>query len=771
MIREPRPSALRIPNPGSSRATGRDLRPLTQGSRSVQDPVRCRLAGPAVPSRGLTSPGSAAGTMEDLAHQIVEQHVAEASQMTLMGAQTTLVGSPLFNSPPQKIQIVSTDPSLGNPHRIQVAVVRGSTCGGAAWQIVTDQQTGQKIQIVTAMETGGTPPKQFVWATADDGHGGGKLILAGTPEHGAQGGKIILASPDGLGSRQLILTTHDGSGGTPQRLQIITEQASGEHMAVLRKDDGQQRAVDPASGLLKLPVEFCVVCGDRASGRHYGAVSCEGCKGFFKRSVRKNLKYTCRGSQDCVINKHHRNRCQYCRLQKCFNVGMKTESVQCERKPIETMREKPANCAVSSDKIYIRKDLRSPMAATPTFVTDKDTSRTAGLFDSGILVSVQQPLLKNESALLMETSQGDLSTLANVVTSLANFGKGKEDSPGANTTAANTSASSASSSGELPGLDTLSNGETSLTEIAPDNQSASEITRSAAFDTLAKALNASEGGGGGEGPDGAASMTGTNSTSLQLMGANDQNLPVIEIDGPLLTDTHVSFKLTMPSPMPEYLNVHYICESASRLLFLSMHWARSIPAFQALGLCSQEGNTGLVRACWNELFTLGLAQCAQVMNLSTILTAIVNHLQASLQQDKLTTERVKVVMEHIWKLQEFCNSMSKLNVDPYEYAYLKAIILFSPDHPGLVNTAQIDRFQEKAHVELHEYMSKSYPDDPHRLARLLLRLPALRLMSSNITEELFFAGLIGNVQIDSIIPYILRMETAEYNSQITGTSA
>lgn len=42
-------------------------------------------------------------------------------------------------------------------------------------------------------------------------------------------------------------------------------------------------------------------------------------------------------------------------------------------------------------------------------------------------------------------------------------------------------------------------------------------------------------------------------------------------------------QLTMPSPMPEYLNVHYICESASRLLFLSMHWARSIPSFQALG--------------------------------------------------------------------------------------------------------------------------------------------------------------------------------------------
>lgn len=53
----------------------------------------------------------------------------------------------------------------------------------------------------------------------------------------------------------------------------------------------------------------------------------------------------------------------------------------------------------------------------------------------------------------------------------------------------------------------------------------------------------------------------------------------------------------------------------------------------------------------------------------------------------------------------------------------------------------------------------------HRLSKLLLRLPALRLISAAVTEELFFAGLIGNVQIDSIIPYILKMESTDYNSQ------
>ncbi|XP_066206945.1 retinoic acid receptor beta isoform X1 [Saccopteryx leptura] len=69
----------------------------------------------------------------------------------------------------------------------------------------------------------------------------------------------------------------------------------------------------------------CFVCQDKSSGYHYGVSACEGCKGFFRRSIQKNMIYTCHRDKNCVINKVTRNRCQYCRLQKCFEVGMSKE--------------------------------------------------------------------------------------------------------------------------------------------------------------------------------------------------------------------------------------------------------------------------------------------------------------------------------------------------------------------------------------------------------------------------------------------------------------
>ncbi|EDO32192.1 predicted protein, partial [Nematostella vectensis] len=78
--------------------------------------------------------------------------------------------------------------------------------------------------------------------------------------------------------------------------------------------------------------EICAICLDKATGQHYGVTSCEGCKGFFKRSVQNKKDYTCRNlTKDCPIDKRHRNRCQYCRFQKCIQAGMiKEDAIPCK---------------------------------------------------------------------------------------------------------------------------------------------------------------------------------------------------------------------------------------------------------------------------------------------------------------------------------------------------------------------------------------------------------------------------------------------------------
>jgi len=77
----------------------------------------------------------------------------------------------------------------------------------------------------------------------------------------------------------------------------------------------------------------CGICDDRATGLHCGIITCEGCKGFFKRTVQNKRVYTCVADGQCVITKQQRNRCQYCRFQKCLRQGMVLAAVREDRMP------------------------------------------------------------------------------------------------------------------------------------------------------------------------------------------------------------------------------------------------------------------------------------------------------------------------------------------------------------------------------------------------------------------------------------------------------
>lgn len=274
-------------------------------------------------------------------------------------------------------------------------------------------------------------------------------------------------------------------------------------------------------------------------------------------------------------------------------------------------------------------------------------------------------------------------------------------------------------------------------------------------------------------------------------GASAQDYYNCNIDEPLLSNQDIAFNLQTPPIVPNYLNYHYVCESGSRLLFLSVYWIKKVPAFK---LFNEETQVTILRTCWVELFAVGLAQCAQSLSLDAIMSSMVQYLKACIEEEKILPQKIKRMSEHICKLQEFLHGMAALELDDYEFAYLKMITIFNSGEnniccvlwlgltifftlfPGSIGISthhrpKIERIQEIALIHLKNYckqkstlgqsISGGNQNTSSRLGdrftKMLLRLTSLRALDSEVFEDLFFTNLIGQIEIDNVIPYILRL--------------
>ncbi|XP_045567016.1 hepatocyte nuclear factor 4-gamma isoform X2 [Salmo salar] len=143
----------------------------------------------------------------------------------------------------------------------------------------------------------------------------------------------------------------------------------------------------------------CAICGDKATGKHYGASSCDGCKGFFRRSIRKNHIYSCRFNRQCVVDKDKRNQCRFCRLHQCFRAGMKKEgwphqtTVQNERDRISSRRSIQDNQDILPITVLAQAESLSQhiTVSSPRGAVDVSEQKSAGVGD--VCDSMRQQLL------------------------------------------------------------------------------------------------------------------------------------------------------------------------------------------------------------------------------------------------------------------------------------------------------------------------------------------------------------------------------------------
>ncbi|KAK6747241.1 hypothetical protein RB195_000449 [Necator americanus] len=442
--------------------------------------------------------------------------------------------------------------------------------------------------------------------------------------------------------------------GSPQRADSISSRAAVE-------------AGNGAGG------ELCVVCGDKASGRHYGAVSCEGCKGFFKRSIRKQIGYMCRGAKDCPVTKFHRNRCQYCRLKKCLSMGMRSESVQAERRPVQQV------CVDSP----------------PTMVPNHNASGNSSALEGNPLMNGLLAIVKNDHEQLAEREK---TTTTTTTTSTMRDSIGEDES----------------------GIDVM-------TVI-------------------------------GMGPSESPSSSGTASS--------------ISEDGPIFNVERCRFELPVPHPPPAELNIQFICETASRLLFLSVHWMKDVrTGLKPITLES------VMKTKWCDLFVLGLMQCAEDVGLIRMLEAMNNHLAACSRVGQLKSEKFEEVSQQINYLLLLVSRFAEAKLSPMEFAYLKLVSFTSNDIPASTCAADTRPVNVTACQELYEHVvassssddSTSEDNETHvtassvgaaieRYSRLLQLLPNLRWFRESVLVELFFSGLIGNLSIETVIPFVLKMD-------------
>ncbi|XP_017864260.1 PREDICTED: nuclear hormone receptor HR78 isoform X2 [Drosophila arizonae] len=574
-------------------------------------------------------------------------------------------------------------------------------------------------------------------------------------------------------------------------------------------------------------VELCLVCGDRASGRHYGAISCEGCKGFFKRSIRKQLGYQCRGAMNCEVTKHHRNRCQFCRLQKCLASGMRT--VQHERKPIVDRKDGigsggtgsvsgssssaggPTSVSSAGKSSYQQVRVKQQQqqhasaaaavaasaaslfqhAATPTVGNTPTTpfglSETlfpmnlnfAELTQTLMLASQQQQqqqqaassnanshcyspeLAKPELEEDDDDSMDNSSTLC--LQLLANSASNNNSQHlNFNAAAAATAAADAST---IPTPATVGLIQSTMDKRAIDKALQllqpiqQQLDRNQTGQSTATALNIK--------PecDSDAEDSGTEDVDADLVEHMDLDFEycqrgdfvaneAIFTQDLFASEAQCGFHVQPPTLVHSYLNMHYVCETGARIIFLTVHTLRKVAAFELLDTHTQ---MKLLRGAWPSLLAVALAQCQRQLAVPTIIGQLVQTVRQVADIDKIEPQKIAKLAQITRTLHDFVQELQPQEVTDLEFGLLRLVLLFNPlmlqqNRRERSLRAYVKRVQLYALATLRRQSGGE-----ERANGLFASLLPLSVLESELTEELFFSNLVGQMQIDSMIPFILMM--------------
>ncbi|XP_076866095.1 nuclear receptor subfamily 5, group A, member 5 [Brachyhypopomus gauderio] len=544
-----------------------------------------------------------------------------------------------------------------------------------------------------------------------------------------------------------------GEAARPFRVAMIEPQAVAPHghMATPPALEGPsasaelKRDPDP-----RVQDEACPVCGDRVSGYHYGLLTCESCKGFFKRSVQNSKHYTCAERQSCPMDPAQRKRCPYCRFQKCLAVGMKREAVRADRMrggrnkfgPLyrrdRQLKQQRGACQQTNTAPYGIK-LEGPQVSLPALPHDFH------LLPSPFPAPLGPDPFHQSQSLPHCISQSEISMALDC--SMAR-GRAPSDPPLPYAGVYHPGFHGyPHEKREVPFSYSPASGTTQPTPAVQHMLSgpvSTPISRHVPTPTFTPLCMRASTSGLTPPPQ----CDSTHFLDELLQGEPDESQVCARVVASLRREQASRGK-------HDRLNTFSImCKMADQTLFGLVEWARNGTLFKELKVGDQ---MVLLQTCWSELLVLDHL-CRQVAYGKDGSIYLVTGQQIAVST--VLSQAGQTLSNLVSRAQDLVEKLRVLQLDRQDFICLKYLVLFNPDVKSVQDRHQVQHTQERVNRALMERTARTHPAHSDKFGQLLLRLPEVRSISLQVEEYLYQRHLLGDLPCNSLLTEMLHAKHA-----------
>lgn len=497
----------------------------------------------------------------------------------------------------------------------------------------------------------------------------------------------------------------------------------------------------------------CKICGDKSSGIHYGVITCEGCKGFFRRSQQNNAMYSCSRQRNCQIDRTNRNRCQHCRLQKCLALGMSRDAVKFGRmskKQRDSLYAEVQKHQQSQDRgSAVPANGNLGMVGSRVPADDNGVGDGIGALGGG---HTTRTYSRGSSAALSDLD--DITDLPdNLLFDLPLTPEG-----------------GATGGGNYCSMDLLggSGGSSShsSSQSSPD-QSGHEF---------------SDGGGGGGGRGGNINthikqeyqlgvLHDTNLFTHTLLNSSSDGCSMMEIER-ITQNVVKSHMETSQYSVEELKRLAWTSYSADETRCfqnkpVEVMWQQcSIHITNAIKYVVEFAKrlTGFMDLCQNDQIILLKAGCLDVLLIR--MCRAYNPVHNTLLFDgKFASAQLFKALgcdDLVNAVYELAKGFSRLQLSDEEMALFSAVVLLSPDRLWLTDMQQVQKLQDKVYLALQHSLNRSGASE-EKLKKILAKLPMMKSICNLHIDKLEFFRLLHSETAYNFPPLYREVFCSEIN--------